>query len=721
MPKSNLQRRKSYYERIIEEGMKSPYDGPYKEVCTELSALIAISDKLKGPDHILKPEEVTELREKYDAILLKCDNYLKNGKEFNGFEKSRIPIVTEISNMIKKDIRELRAYDPKSLRTLSEVIGKARRHTIVLDEYEARTMGGALSSRYPVKTIDGRKGFFTRNKSFNLDDKWKSKIEEVERRFQTELGIKLPEKTMKILELMKTDIQERAKIGNRLPHKPIPLMVLAQEGIEKQLDEELLIPFAKEIGLGEDEKVLSTFLQSKEGNTRKVLLDFVQSIIPLSFEEKVMGLAGIKKDANISNRNCAMSDVARLMGCGHMLAQAEQMEIQIGNEMVEGVFMEAVEGSDLNHLKEDDPLYDVEEDSVENPEFLQQIADLQVLDFICGNVDRHKGNMIYQLDSSKGNPPVFTGIKGIDNDCSLGTPKIEEGKKIMKLVNPESMQFMTPTMIVKVASLEKDTLKFALENNGITEEEIEAAWNRVLKIREALEKGIIKPITKNDWENEKLGNRKFNKGNYFDTIKEIQESCKENEWAKKRKNALWAINNKPIKYIKDRYDIAQDMIDKLGSIVKLREEMENAKAIFFDSSEYTLMKKNFENVETLTRKMAEQRKNNPKAKIKDNDIKNLTKAYLTLAEKTEKYIKLKKLLPSLGQGKKRRAFATKLLDFAQGTLDSLGIEFDKEIDADKEMTAKDESAKNTKAKDVADMSKKAKEIPVLEDDGEIQL
>ena len=165
--------------------------------------------------------------------------------------------------------------------------------------------------------------------------------------------------------------------------------------------------------------------------------------------------------------------------------------------------MEAAEGSDLNHLKEDDPLYDAEKNSVENPEFLQQVADLQVLDFICGNVDRHKGNMIYQLQSAEGNAPVFTGVKGIDNDCSFGTPEIKEGKKIMKMVSPESMQFITPSMFVKVKSLEKDMFTFTLENNDITKEEIEAAWDRVEKVRDALENGKIKIINKNDWQKEK--------------------------------------------------------------------------------------------------------------------------------------------------------------------------------------------------------------------------
>ena len=66
MIKTNLQRRKSYYDRIIEEGMKSPFAQYYKAVCESISDLVVISNKLKDPNHIMEPDEFKELKTKYE-------------------------------------------------------------------------------------------------------------------------------------------------------------------------------------------------------------------------------------------------------------------------------------------------------------------------------------------------------------------------------------------------------------------------------------------------------------------------------------------------------------------------------------------------------------------------------------------------------------------------------------------------------------------------------
>lgn len=378
------------------------------------------------------------------------------------------------------------------------------------------------------------------------------------------------------------------------------------------------------------------------------------------------------------------------MGCGHLLASAEPMEIIVGGKKVEGVFMEAAEGSDLGRLKKDDPLYDINILSVENPEFLQQITDLQVLDFICGNVDRHKENMVYQLKSTEGKAPVFVGVKGIDNDCAFGTPKIVEGKQIMRMVNPDFMQYITPAMAVKVNELKKDMFILALKNNGITEKEIDAAWDRVGKVRDALQKEQIKIIHKKDWKEQKLKDREVNDGTYYDTVKNIRENVKEKvaKQHDKAQNIGHVDKAKPVEYIKDRNNFVDTLISKKDQIMNLRKKMEDAKAIFYDSSEYKLMKKSFEKVEKLTLQIEE--KNSQGIKIEEGDIEKLTSAYITLAEKTENYIDLKKLLPHQERGQKRRAFAVELLEFAHDTLDGIGAEFDKEKNTDKDMAAKEE-------------------------------
>ena len=86
--------------------------------------------------------------------------------------------------MLAKDLKEIRMYDSNSLKALSQVISKAGTYTVVLNKDDIRTVGGALSSRIPLKTANGKKGFFTANKVFNHDEKWKENIEDFEARFK---------------------------------------------------------------------------------------------------------------------------------------------------------------------------------------------------------------------------------------------------------------------------------------------------------------------------------------------------------------------------------------------------------------------------------------------------------------------------------------------------------------------------------------------------------
>jgi len=63
-----------------------------------------------------------------------------------------------------------------------------------------------------------------------------------------------------------------------------------------------------------------------------------------------------------------------------------------------------------------------------NPEFQLALSKLQLLDIICGQVDRHAGNYFVKLDK-KGN---FVSLTGIDNDMAFGSEHTDIDQKIGK-------------------------------------------------------------------------------------------------------------------------------------------------------------------------------------------------------------------------------------------------------------------------------------------------
>ena len=62
----------------------------------------------------------------------------------------------------------------------------------------------------------------------------------------------------------------------------------------------------------------------------------MDAMAPLVNERAIMKLAGIKKDVDISKRNCAMTDMADLLGCRSLLAESVKMTVEIDGVQQEG-------------------------------------------------------------------------------------------------------------------------------------------------------------------------------------------------------------------------------------------------------------------------------------------------------------------------------------------------------------------------------------------------
>ena len=419
----------------------------------------------------------------------------------------------------------------------------------------------------------------------------------------------------------------------------------------------------------------------------------MDAMAPMVNQREVMAEAGIKKNANISNRNCAMTDIAQMLGCGNLLATSVPLTVEIDDRKVEGVFMEHVEGTDINRLKEDDLIFKADSSSFENPKVLRQITDLQVLDFICGNVDRHMGNMIYQFEKDKNGKVALTGIKGIDNDCSLGTPKIEKDNQIMSMVKPEKMQFIRSGMVKNILSLQKDMIEFKLKNYKFAKEELDAIWDRVQAVKAAVRDKKVKVIRNDHWEKNTLSDTKTMEGNYLERIGNMAKECSQKVYDTKPRgnNEIYyledsstdkkVVDDKTSDISKTEKQIDNDtekrvMLGKVADIARLRKQMNDAKALFYDTSEYKLIKKEFEKVATITDEIGEK---GDAMEISDEKAKELKDAYKELANKAAMYIALKKLVPGQERGKKRLELAHDLMDFALDTLEEMTQEPKKEI------------------------------------------
>ena len=660
MAKTFLQRNESYYDRLIREAEKSPHAPNYQKVCSALKELVEVTNQLKGAKRTMSSEEYEKLTDRYKKVQSVCGEYAKDKENFNDFEKKRSGIVVDIASVVKKDMDVLLKCDPLNPGSLSEIMDKSRSHTIVLDKESIKKAGGNQSSRWPIKTKSGKKGFFTPKTVFNLDKEWEKGLKKYE-----ELFAKIGEdKVVEKMNLLKTDEKFQSEFSRYVPTEKFGTYVGKTEHFGN------LCHLATQIGFFKDVQEAHEIL-SLEKNERffSKFVEFVNDLRDVANRQGIMASTGIKKGDNISARNCAMTEVAKMLKCRNLLANSIPMKMEVNGELIEGVFMETAEGSDINCLEKDDPLTMANGHSFQSPEVAHQLIDLQVLDFVCGNTDRHKGNMFYKFEGSEKGKVKLVGIQGIDNDCSFGTPDFSKRKQIMKLVHPENMNFISKPMLLNLNLLTKERLELNLAQYDLSKDQITAVWDRVHMVKEAVKNEQIKVIDKDYWKKNPIGKTRYEK-NYLASMNELAVECHRGE------RAANATDKRRISYAKEVDSALPIMLKNADKIAELRKKMNDGKAAIFDSSEYKMMAEQFEKIEKLTKEIKD---NYPDFKnVEEEKIDALRDAYIEMSVKTDKYIGLKKLVPSTTRGEKRLDFAKGLRDVASDTLEEIGFNIDKE-------------------------------------------
>lgn len=137
---------------------------------------------------------------------------------------------------------------------------------------------------------------------------------------------------------------------------------------------------------------------------------------------------------NKSKRNVAMYEVAKLMNLDNLIAKSEYVKIydKASNTMHRGNLMAeasgksgkavAAEGSSKIKAQNTDNIEERERmaKAMTSPSLQKELTSLQVLDFICGQGDRHMDNFFMRKDESAPDGG-YAHITGIDNDEAFST------------------------------------------------------------------------------------------------------------------------------------------------------------------------------------------------------------------------------------------------------------------------------------------------------------
>ena len=638
----------------------------------------------------LTDEELDEIRIEYEKLLKACDNYIKQGKNLTdtGFGQGRLTCITAIRSLVCEDIAAL--HEAKGMeeegRTLLAVVQEGRSVSAEIAEgEEINAVGGAMSSRIPIQlTMENgtvEEGFFTESQNVettenamanalaaheekygkdSIEAKIANTIFNLSLSDINDLNTKSKDSIVEVLKSQEGDLED-------------PNILIVTSLVNQKLGADLM----KELGKQENTELRRYYFSTINEAIDKFATSYMNS-----------NVAKIPEGERIDKRNTAMSSVANYLGMGDLIAGARNFKLKINGVEKTGTFQQKAKGKHLDHLPEGDPMWEVagkygnDYSGVDTTTFKQQLSDLQVLDYICGNYDRHGGNMLYKIEKIRGQH-VITGLTGIDNDLSFGLKETSDNDTGEKLVEPDDMRIMRESTAQKILEMTPATLDLVLKDMNFSKQEMDSCKNRLKNLQDklrvdiewkkksnidAIENGRILVVPDKDFAKfriTELGRRDpahDKKRNYFERAAMIKK-----ELSKRLNNRKFNDPESDIDYVRAKAEKGKiNFLDeKLVTNINLEETAKSvaeAKRLFDnmggklygkDTGHYEWMKKSVGQLNTYFEGLKQKNPNGKAVEIPSEDAIRLETMFRQIRKAGENYVKTHKN-PWTPQGKTRK-------------------------------------------------------------------
>ena len=431
--------------------------------------------------------------------------------------------------LLQEDMDAFYAHKGEKCTDINQMYSLARNKVVEIDDFEKNKFGSNLSTRYKIDTefngFHHKTGFFTKEKLYKLGD-FDSRIEKVELfnfdvyeeffkplfAYCDDLDNDDDQELLKKLKKVYPNLSQNQYLSLLEESRKEPLFAPRKSTYTHELLKFLdhLEVVETKVKINNKEQTIHKFKIKLDNPVVKSVLNylpdeaveyirenydklpFIASLYNLeSLYVKMVNSDGINKRSlqlfegdNISNRNCAMTAVEKLLDLD-VLADSHKLTIKQGDKTINGVFMEEADGTDFMDMKPNDPKAYVQMKEMNNPSFLRSVANLQILDYICGNVDRHGGNFFNKFEMVDGKYKL-TGVMGIDNDASFSRIIPEENKPLNRLPALKNMLVIDEKLANKVMTIDEDDLYVVLKPYGLSNDEIEAAGARLNNVKRAI-------------------------------------------------------------------------------------------------------------------------------------------------------------------------------------------------------------------------------------------
>ncbi len=404
----------------------------------------------------MKQAEYSDLQFAHDVCLGDLEQFTdaeKNGPEYKAMH-----------SLLVQNQKALNSLSPdEELPPLGDVIRGAKDPVVYLQDTENNTVGKNLSSRQTVEYIDEtgklRQGIFTPEKELAKQSQDAKKL------------MNLYIRTYPEYENYLKKIKNNRNIYNR-----IETAAINEE--KKSPSNALEVALENFKWIREDDK---------DGDFKKVFMQLAKDIKNIKGYHYVFNETGIQAGDKLANRSSAMCDVAEALGFPKLLAKSRRVTVKQGDKEIPGIMMEEADPDalDTDSLPKGHPFFNMDQSQFDNKDLLSSLADLQILDYLCGNTDRHASNFFLKMDFSDPNAPKIRGVQGIDNDNSFGS--ISEGG-IFRLADKENLKVITGKMAEAVKNMKPEKLEEILAPYGFRREQISAAKIRLQTLQDMISK-----------------------------------------------------------------------------------------------------------------------------------------------------------------------------------------------------------------------------------------
>ena len=475
------------------EASKNEFLRDYMNAMVELDKRmeeLSAEDEKTGIPKNLSAEDAQDLCRLMLSAGAHAENYLvcnlKNGKVAPGVPQ----MVDKLQGLMAKDYEALAEYDPAKPQSLPELQEGTRTLTIDLRDRKLGAMGNMQNSRIPMTVVNSegkkRRGVFTKATRMTAKADYEALIAKAKAACTTEAQKAELDKFLSGYRARCISKKQRTYAGNRINEHTTDTCLLGHlcfelhslydgnPDVKLNKDGTLKVSHTKDFlrTCGVDPELLPS---AAIAVMRKGLSKYKDNIgLDINAER-----LEIEEGARIDNRNTAMSAVAALLGCSDLVCRSDNMRfIDEDGKVTEGTFMDYAKGVDL--IKNDKLFNHVAQNAFKVKDnrckVNRELADIQVLDYLCNNVDRHQGNLMYDIDEDG----QLRGVQCIDNDSSFGqTAKSSESLRVVSRSMKEKLEKMTPEM-----------LKFALRGRGLSQSELQAAQFRLLQLKADIGMGV---------------------------------------------------------------------------------------------------------------------------------------------------------------------------------------------------------------------------------------